>query len=200
MSTPSSPLHLDPTETALLVMDYQHFILQNNVAAERHAEVIGRTAQLLAAARAAKMPVVYVMVGFRPGHPEVSARNRIFSAIKANGVLVLDQPATAIHPDVAPQDDEAVVVKKRIGAFSGTDMQTLLRSANIDTLVLAGVTTSGVVLSTTRQAFDLDYRVVIARDCCPDPDGEVEAVLLDKVLARNADIVRSQDVLTALSA
>ncbi|VVD92879.1 hydrolase [Pandoraea capi] len=196
----SAQLHLDPTKSALLVMDYQPFILQHNVAPERHAGILGKTAQLLSAARAAKMTVVYVQVGFRAGHPEVSERNRIFSGIKANGVLLLDQPDTAIHDDLAPQAGEAVVIKHRIGAFSGTDMQTLLRSANVDTLVLAGVTTSGVVLSTTRQAFDLDYRVMIARDCCPDPDSEVERVLLDKVLARNADIVTAQDVLGALSA
>ncbi|MDR3400147.1 MAG: cysteine hydrolase [Pandoraea sp.] len=196
----SAPLQLDPAKSALLVMDYQHFIIQNNVAQDRHADILGKTAQLLAAARAAKMMVVYVMVGFRPGYPEISGRNRIFSVIKANGVLSLDQPATAIHSDVAPQDNEVVVIKPRVGAFSGADMQALLRSANVDTLVMAGVTTSGVVLSTTRQAFDLDYRVVIARDCCPDPDGEVERVLLDKVLVRNVDIVRAQDVLEALSA
>ena len=195
----SAPFHLDPTKTALLVMDYQPFILKHNVAEDRHAVILATTAQLLGAARAAGMKVVYVMVGFRAGHPEVSERNRIFSVIKANGALVLDQPTTAIHPEVAPQSDEAVVIKHRIGAFSETDMQTILRSANIDTVVLAGVTTSGVVLSTTRQAFDLDYRVVIARDCCPDPDSEVERVLLDKILARNADIVDAQQVLNALS-
>lgn len=195
----SDPLHIDPAKSALLVMDYQNLILQNFVSDERRPAAIARTAQMIDAARTANMVVIYVMVGFRPGYPEVSPRNRIFSAAKANGVYQLGQPATAIHADVAPQDGEAVVVKHRIGAFSGTDMQTLLRSAGVDTLVLAGVTTSGVVLSTTRQAFDLDYRVVIARDCCPDPDSEVERVLLDKVLARNADIVLAQDVLDALS-
>ncbi len=196
----STPLNIDPKQSALLVMDYQNLILQNFVSDEKRPQVIGKTAQLLKVARAVHMTVIYVMVGFRPGYPEVSPRNRVFSMAKANGVYQLDQPATMIHADVAPQDGEAVVVKKRIGAFSGTDMQTILRAANVDTLVLAGVTTSGVVMSTTRQAFDLDYRVVIARDCCPDPDDEVERVLLDKVLARNADIVRSQDVIDALSA
>lgn len=65
---------------------------------------------LLNAARASKTTVVRVMVGFRPGHPEISARNRIFSAIKAHGMLLFEQSARAIHEGVAPQRDEAVVI------------------------------------------------------------------------------------------
>jgi isochorismate hydrolase len=75
------------------------------------------------------------------------------------------------------------VVKHRISPFVGTDLETLLRANGIDTLVLAGVHTSGVVLSTVRHAGDLDYRLVVVRDCCADPDGEVHAMLLDIVIA-----------------
>src|SRR5260370_22115041 len=57
--------------------------------------------------------------------------------------------------------------------FVGTDLETLLRANGIDTLVLAGVHTSGVVLSAVRHAGDLDYRLVVVRDCCADPDAEV---------------------------
>ena len=61
------------------------------------------------------------------------------------------------------------MVKHRISPFVSTDLETLLRANGIDTLVLAGVHTSGVVLSTVRHAGDLDYRLVIVRDCCADP-------------------------------
>lgn len=146
------------------------------------------------------MPVVYVMVAFRQGYPEVSERNRLFSRVKQSGAFGCGQVETAIHPAVAPLDNEPVVIKHRIGAFTGTALETLLRSNGIETLVLAGVTTAGVVLSTVRQALDLDYRVVVARDCCADPDHDVHHVLLDKVIAQHAEVVSAQRVVDALPA
>jgi len=59
----------------------------------------------------------------------------------------------------------------------------------VRTLVLAGIATSGVVLSTLRQAADLDYGLVVLRDACADADEEVHRVLLDKVFARQADVL-----------
>jgi nicotinamidase-related amidase len=66
-----------------------------------------------------------------------------------------------------------MVVKHRISPFVGTDLETLLRASGIDTLVLADVPSSGVVPSTFRHAGDLDYRLVVVRDCCADPNAEV---------------------------
>ena len=71
------------------------------------------------------------------------------------------------------------MVKHRISPFVGTDLETLLRANGINTLVLAGVHTGGVVLSAVRHAGDLDYRLVVVRDCCADPDADVHAMLLD---------------------
>jgi hypothetical protein len=85
------------------------------------------------------------------------------------------------------------VVKHRISPFVGTDLETLLRANGIDTLVLAGVHTGGVVLSTVRHAGDLDYRLVVVRDCCADPDGEVHAMLLDIVIAKQPAVVTTAE-------
>jgi nicotinamidase-related amidase len=76
-----------------------------------------------------------------------------------------------------------------------------LRSASErdeDTLVLAGVHTSGVVLSTVRHAGDLDYRLMVVRDCCADPDAELHAMLLDRVIARQAAVVTTAELADAL--
>ena len=79
------------------------------------------------------------------------------------------------------------MVKHRISPFIGTDLETpKLRANGVDTLVLAGVHTSGVVLSTVRHAGDLDYRLVVVRDCCADPDAQLHAILLESVIARQA--------------
>ena len=65
----------------------------------------------------------------------------------------------------------------------------VLRAQAVQTLVLTGIATSGVVLSTLRQAADLDYGLVVLRDGCADADEEVHRVLLDKVFPRQADVL-----------
>jgi nicotinamidase-related amidase len=90
------------------------------------------------------------------------------------------------------------VVKHRVSPFVGTDLETLLRANGIDTLVLAGVHTSGVVLSAVCQAVDLDYRLVVVRDCCADPDAEAHAMLLDIVFAKQAALVTTAEFAGAL--
>jgi nicotinamidase-related amidase len=82
--------------------------------------------------------------------------------------------------------------------ISSTGMSRIGPAYGIDTLVLAGVHTSGVVLSIVRHAGDLDYRLVVVRDCCADPDAEVHAMLLDTVIARQAAIVTTAELAGAL--
>jgi nicotinamidase-related amidase len=74
-----------------------------------------------------------------------------------------------------------VIVKDRVGAFSTDSLDQVLRARNVNTLVLTGIATSGVVLSTVRVAADLDYRVIVLSDCVTDPEPEVNRILLEKV-------------------
>src|SRR6202453_2216561 len=151
--------HIDPRSAALLVMDYQVDALTRFMTAAQSADAIACVPDLIAMARDAGMMVIHVVVAFRPGHPEVSPRNALFSGLKATGRMVAGTEGAAIHPAAAAREGEAIVVKHRISPFVGTDLETLLRANGIDTLVLAGVATSRVVLSTVRHAGDLDYRL-----------------------------------------
>jgi nicotinamidase-related amidase len=99
-----------------------------------------------------------------------------------------------LHPAMEARPDEPVVAKSRISAFEGTDLKVLLRSKDIDTLVLFGIITSGVVLSTALEAMDQDYRVLIVRDACVDSDPELHACLLDRLLAKRTDVVTTSQV------
>ena len=191
--------HIDPRSAALLVMDCQVNTLTKFMTAAQSAVVIARVPDLLAMARDAGMMVIHVVVAFRPGHPEVSPGNLLFSGLKANEMMVAGTEGAAIHPAVAARAGEPIVVKHRISPFVGTDLQTLLRANGIDTLVLAGVATSGVVLSTVRHAGDLDYRLVVVRDCCADPHAELHAMLLDNLIARQAAVVTSAQLAAALA-
>jgi nicotinamidase-related amidase len=189
---------IDPRSAALLVMDYQVDTVTRFMTAAQSADAIPCVPDLLATARDAGMMVIHIVVAFRPGYPEVSPRNPVFGALKANAMMVAGSEGAAIHPAAAAREGEPIVVKHRISPFVGTDLETLLRANGIDTLVLAGVHTSGVVLSTVRHADDLDYRLIVVRDCRADPDAEVHAMLLDRVIVKQAAVVTTAEVAGAL--
>ena len=172
------------TGTALMVMDVQ----EANVARFPDPGYLPRLRGVIAAARARGLPVIYVEVGFRPGFPEISPRNKIFGGIAARAGGGGSNP---IHPDVAPLDGDVVVTKRRVSAFAGSDLDVVLRAGEIDHLVLTGIATSGVVLSTVRQAADLDFRLTVIADCCLDNDPDVHRVLVEKVFPRQCDVTTS---------
>ncbi|MFG1702635.1 cysteine hydrolase family protein [Nonomuraea sp. M3C6] len=145
------------------------------------------------AARAVGIPVIYVVIGFRPGYPEISTRNKTFGPLARAGAVADNGQATQIHPDVAPESGDIVVTKRRISAFAGSDLDMVLRAGDIEHLVLTGIATSGVVLSTLRQAADLDFRLTILADGCLDSDPEVHRVLVDKVFPQQADVTTVAD-------
>ena len=178
----------DSRRSALLVMDYQVGVVAAYGAG--HPELLDRAAAVIASARARAMPVIYVQVAFRAGHPEIGTSNtRLEAAIKARDLFVADSEMAKIHPSIAPVLGDVVVTKRRTNAFWGTDLDIILRAQQIDALVLMGIATSGVVLSTVRHAFDADYDLTVVGDCCIDGDAEVHRVLLEKVIGRQARLV-----------
>ncbi|GHO87502.1 hypothetical protein KSZ_55080 [Dictyobacter formicarum] len=82
--------------------------------------------------------------------------------------------------------------KCRVSAFSGSDLEMVLRAQDITHLVLCGIATSGVVLSTLREAADKDYQLTVLADCCIDSDEEVQRVLLSKVFPRQVDVLQAE--------
>jgi nicotinamidase-related amidase len=185
----------DPKTTCLLVMDFQTLIVEGF--ADGKEALLDRTSRLIEAGRKAGVMVVYVVVGFRAGHPEIDPRNAVFGPVRSSGMFAAGTPGTEIHPALAPQPGEVVVTKHRVGAFMGTDLDMVLRANGIETLVLAGIATSGVVLSTLRHAADADYRIIVVSDCCSDRDAEVHRVLLEKVFSRQAKVVTSEELLSS---
>jgi nicotinamidase-related amidase len=176
-------------QECLLIMDYQAEIVARYAAAAHVAQV----AQALEAARANGTPVAFVQVGFRPGYPEVSPHNRAFSAAKAAGRFMLGDPGTELDSRVAPLAGEPIVIKHRVSAFWATELDQVLRAQGIERLVLVGIATSGVVLSTVRDAADRDYELTVLSDCCADSDAEVHGVLLERVFPRQARVTTAAE-------
>lgn len=180
---------------ALLVMDYQTGVVDRFPDGPRAVEA---TAGAVKRSRQLGVPVVWVRIAFRPGHTEVSSRNPMFSPVASSRALVDGSPEAAIHAGLQPTASEAVVTKRRVSAFSGSDLGQILSALAVDTLVLAGIATSGVVLSTIREAADRDYRLVVLADCCVDADAEVQRVLLEKVFPSQATVIVSAELGSSL--
>jgi nicotinamidase-related amidase len=105
-----------------------------------------------------------------------------------------------IHPAVQPRPGEPIIAKHRTSAFSGSAFEMILRAHNIETLILMGHATSGVILSTVRLAADLDYHLIVVEDGCADRDPEVHKLLMEKVFPRQGRVVSSKDMVAALAA
>lgn len=142
----------DATRTAFLALDFAAYIVENF----SHDDGVAKQgAAALAAARRAGLPVIYVV---------------------PNGMQ------EQIHPLMAPAAGEPVLGKSSIGAFATTDLDERLRQSGVGRLIVAGVATSGTVLSTTRWAVDIGYEVTVCADACADPDPRAHAALVDETV------------------
>ena len=191
-------LTFDIARTALLAMDCQTGIV--SIYAKPQEDFLDRAASALRAARNAGMTVIHVRVGFRPNLPEVSARNKLFVSIKgsAQHQKLFEGATGAIHPSLGPEPSDIIVTKHRVDAFFGTDLEMILRARDINTLVLLGIATSGVVLSTLLHASDADYELVVLADCCADLDAELHAALLARLFPKRADVMNAGEFVLAL--
>jgi nicotinamidase-related amidase len=189
---------LNKSTTALLIADFYRDMMTTIPHAVDRG-VVQKTQALQQAARGAGIMVCYSATVFRPGYPEISQRNKTFSQRKASGQPAVFDPLKVIHEAVRPLEGEVVVGKHRVNALYGTGLEVALRANNIDTLVILGYATSGVVLSTTRYAADADYRLFIVEDCCSDQDAAVHDFLTQRIFPRQAEVVPSADVIKALA-
>jgi nicotinamidase-related amidase len=181
---------IHPAHTAVLSMDCQTGIISIYAKDDKDA-FLSRAASVLHHARASGMTIIHIQVGFRPGLPEVSSRNILFGAIKSSAQhqKLFQEPLGAIPSVIAPKEGEIIITKHRISAFTGTDLAMILRANEIDTLVLYGIATSGVVLSTLLEAVDADFRLVVIKDCCADLDSQVHDCLINKFFPSRASVL-----------
>jgi nicotinamidase-related amidase len=178
--------------TALLVLDVQPTVLVG-YPPHKQSQVLDRAGLALSFARAQKIAVVFARLGFRAGTKEVSPRNRLFSRVAALENFDESNPLAEIHQSLGRRTEEAVLVKRRASAFSGTDLALLLRAREVTHLVLAGVATSGSVLSTLRDAADQDYELTVLADACTDHDDQVHELLCAKVFPLQATVMTVEE-------
>ena len=162
--------------------------------------LLDRAARAIARGRSRGGHIGYVRVAFEDEDFDFPESSRMGALVRdSGGALHADSPTTAIDERVAPAAGDVVVRKTRVGAFSTTDLHDQLQDLGVDTLVLAGISTSGVVLSTVIDAHDLDYRVFVLADGCFDWEAEVHTFLLEQIFPRRAAVITLADLPALLS-
>src|ERR1700679_4299969 len=186
---------IDPSKTALLIMDYQNGIIPM---APNPEELLVGARRAIDLIRAHGGTVGYVRVGFADASEIGGSMGKRVGGAAALENFHADHANTQIHADVAPEEGDIVVRKNRVGPFGSTDLHEQLQARGSDTLVLAGISTSGVVLSTVRDAHDRDYRLIVLADLCADRDAEVHEVLTGKVFPGQAEVIHAAELHTLL--
>jgi nicotinamidase-related amidase len=188
-------LKVDPRETAIVTIDMHRGHLDMDVATmpakpEDARRVIANAKQVLDFSRAAKIPVIHVVLVYRriPGigsegmvspfwkamHAAQGETDRLTpgrkSTVREHNVE--GSPGIEIIPELYRQGDYVINNKKRLDCFYGTDLRQLLQTLGVKTLVLMGINTNTCVLNTSFTAFNFDYRVVVLADCVASMYGD----------------------------
>lgn len=187
---------LDPTKTALVVIDLQNGVVAMPVAPHSAAAVVSRTSDLATAFRNAKSPVFLVRVKFAADG-------------KDSIPTIVDQPRVAPNPlpegwseivaELGPRDGDVVITKKNWGAFYGTELELQLRRRGIDTIVLTGISTNMGVESTARNAHELSFNILFAADAISAMSEADHEYALTRIFPRIGRVSSTTEILAALS-
>ncbi len=197
---------LDPARTALVVVHMAKGVAGpvdtpfNRLFRQRAERkgVIGIQVRLLDGFRRAKAKVVYTLVTYQPGLPGVRPNSPLFRTLVESPTLLQGTPAVEVIDDVAPRPDEPVVRGQGASGFDGTALDTILRVAGVDTLVLAGIATDVAVESTARAASDLQYRTIVVSDACQADSDDAHVRALDVLQKWFSETPTADEVLAAL--
>ena len=181
---------IKPGNTALLVMDVQEAIVKSLKEPDIFFKKLNSAIQV---ARKNKLQIIYVVVGFRSGYPELSHNSKWLTSLRSRNMNLDRAEGIKISETVTPKEDDIIVTKKRVSAFAGSDLEIILRAKNIRRLILTGIATGGVVLSTLREAADKDFEILVLSDCCADADEEVHRILTTKIFPRQAEVATSDE-------
>lgn len=195
-----APLPVNLHSSALLIIDMQRDFLEpggfgsslgNDVSLLRKA--VEPCQRVLAAAREAGLAIMHTREGHRAdmadAHPHKVLRGDPATRIGAPGpmgrILIRGEPGHDIIPELAPLPGEVVIDKPGKGAFYQTDLELVLTTRGIDTLLVCGVTTEVCVHTSIREGNDRGYRCVAVADCCASYFPEFHRIGLEMIAAQN---------------
>ena len=185
-------LQLDPQKTALVLIDLQNAVLGMTPAPHSADKVVENSVKLANAFRAKGAPVVYVRVDLND-----------FLKLPVDQPFNLgDKPLPAAASEIAPsagfRPGDILVTKRHWGAFAGTDLEHQLKSRNIDTVVLTGISTNAGVESTARQGTGLGFAFVLVEDACSSQNAEHHRFAFENIFPRLTRVRTTDEVLASL--
>jgi nicotinamidase-related amidase len=189
---------LDVKKTALLLLDLQVGVMMQFP----DHPILDKAAAAIVTARKYGVQIAHIRVALDAAEAQpVPTKNTTFSALRADpkrlAMMSPDAPTTQFHDKVKPQEGDLVQRKVRYSPFMVNPSKALLEDfekRGIDTTILAGVATSGAVLSAVRQLADLDFGLLVVEDCCADADEEVHRILVQKVFPKQAKVIKSEEL------
>jgi nicotinamidase-related amidase len=201
-------LQIDPDRTALILLDYQNYNVHPDGywaqtipgSAERAAPAVARTADVLNAARTAGITVIHVQNAWRDGHPDVNSHTPWQADAKAAGRSTEGTWGIEFVEALAPNAGELVVRKRGVSGFAGTELDRLLHTHDISTLVIAGIVTNFAAEGTARDASDRDYRVIVLADCCESVTDEMHQFAITQILPAIGEVVTAADFQESVAA
>jgi nicotinamidase-related amidase len=196
-TVPHDPkLNLDPTTTALVLIDLQKGILGMPLAPHDAASVLEKSVALAKHFARLGAPRAFVHVAFAANDAD-----RLNQPVDAAGPVkpaALAAGWAEFTPEIAALEPEIVILKRQWGAFHGTELDTQLRRRGVTTIVLAGIATNFGVEQTAREAWQHNYAVVIAEDACTSVSAEMHQFAISNILPRLARVRATAEILAAL--
>ena len=202
---------INPTRTALIVVDMQNDFLQRGAALETPMgrDLYPNLLRVLAHARDSGMKVIYTVHCHRKDGSDMGMFAEIWPPIANGSCLVDGQAGAEIVAEITPRDNEVVIKKHRYSGFFGTDLDIILRSSNIDTVAITGVTSENCCHATARDAMFNGYRVAFLADATgtfdyPDagfgaiPANEVHRVTLGILAVSTAHVMDSDEFVSLI--
>jgi nicotinamidase-related amidase len=199
---------VNPRTSALLVVDLQNDTVGEQGAfaddgaaafAARHG-VLEKAKRLVASARSAGMPVVFVWHVDEPGHRDSTSNAKLFRDIVSSNGLVRGTWGAAPVDGLEPEDGDAVVEKQRMSAFNSTTLDTKLRGLGTTTIVVCGAWTNFAIEHTCRDGADYGYEVVLAADATATISDEWQHAALSYALTRIVEVRTVDEVVAELGA
>ena len=185
--------------TAFIGLDYINDIVHPEGKISHIAEpaaergIIAKVNRALEIARNKEWLTILVKVGFSKGYLDHPKRSPFFGKLHEIGALEAGSSGMDFHPEIREDLADLVIVKPRISAFYGTQLDAALRARNVNRLVIAGVSTAWAVQSTVRDAHDRDFEVFVLEDACAAVNDSVHHSSME-LLGAIAKVIRVEDL------
>jgi len=200
---------IDPKKTAVLIIDMQNDLLKgqsepfNILAKMAQAKgIIKNTAKVITKARQVGIPAIFIRNVHKPGNTDVvpSVTDLMLSGLMGPPaeLMIEGTPGADIVDELKPDPGDHVINKRRSSAFRATDLELILRSWGIDTLVMTGVVTDGCVANTARGARERDFHVIVLSDCCATMTPEDDDYFMKKVFPKSGRVRTADEIISAM--